>query len=506
VIRRGALFTALAATFGGGCAQQEAPPGGPEDRRPPVVIGTIPEAFATVTELDQEIRFDFDERISERIPGGTLDDAVTVSPRRGEFRVRHGRTSLTVELLGGLEPDQVYRVTLQPVVSDLFSNRMTDAFDLVFSTGAEPIPTTVAGEVWGRVDGTPLREAYVQAVGEDSLVHQARTGEDGIFALRYLPEGRFTLTAFEDVNRNRMLDSMEVQGTTSIEVAAGDTLLVDVAVLAPDSTAARLMGIDALDSIVVTLEFDDFLEPDEPADAVLLTLRAPEGSAPPVARIFHEHEYAEWLQVVTDSLARLDSLDAAAEAERREQASEAAAPDAAADADSVASLDTLALVVEGDTAAAASPPEPRDTVSVAPPEGPRVGAPTGPVAGPQAVADVPRRKTPPTLEAMSGASPGRTRDGRRLLPGRRLVLLLSTPLTFDVAYEVEASGVVNVNGLPGGGGVDTLLVPSPPADTLSIDTLSVDTATLVDTAAVVDTGTARPPERAPRRPKARRRS
>lgn len=487
MIRRGSLIAALAAAFGSACAQQEAPPGGPEDRRPPVVVRTTPEAFTTVTDLDLEIRFDFDERISERVPGGTLDDAITVSPRRGDVRVRHERASLTVEVRGGLEPDQVYRVTLQPVVSDLFSNSMTDAFELVFSTGAEPVPTTVAGEVWGRVDGAPLRDGYVQAVGEDSLVHQARTGEDGIFALRYLPAGRFTLTAFEDVNRNRELDSMEVQGSTSVDVAAGDTLLVDVPVLAPDSTAALLLRAAALDSVVITLEFDDFLEPNAPSGAVSVSIRLPEGEAPAVERVLHEHEYAEWVEEVTDSLARLDSMDAEAAAERRAEASRSAASDTAGVGDTATAFDTTGVGIDTAVAEPAMPPEPPDTVFVASPARARVGAPMGASPGPQAAGAPARRKTPPALDVLSGTSPGPTSDGRRLLPGRRIVVILATPLDFDVGYEVEASGVVNVNGMPGGGGVDTLLVASPPPDTLP-----------ADSAAAVDTGLVPVPRAAPR--------
>ena len=494
MIRRGALLAALAAGFGGACAQQEAPPGGPEDRRPPVVVRTTPEAFATVEDLGVDIRFDFDERISERVAGGTLDDAITVSPRRGEVRVKHGRTSLTVQLRGGLEPNQVYRVTIQPIISDLFNNRMTDPFELVFSTGAEPIPTTLAGEVWGRVDGAPLRDGYVQAVGEDSLVHQARTGADGIFALRYLPAGRFTVTAFEDVNRNRELDSMEVQGTTSVDLAAGDTVLVDVSVVAPDSTAAQLLRADAVDSVVVTLEFDDFLEPDAASDAVSVSIRLPDGEAPAIERVLHEYEYSEWLETVADSLARLDSLDtraAAEQAARRADESRAAASDSA-----VAATDTVPVAGDSLAIEPAAPPAPSDTVVIAETGVPRTGAPTGGrPAVPGALGAAPSRRGPPTLEALSGTSPGWTRDGRRLLPGRRIVVILSAPLAFDVGYEVEVSDVVNINGLAGGGVVDTLVMATPPPDTLLGDSAAIrDTGAVIDTAGgAPDTGSVRTP-------------
>ena len=72
---------------------------------------------------------------------------------------------------GGFRPGVVYRVTLQPVVRDMFGNTLRDPFELVFDTGAEPEETAVAGEVWDRITGRGVPDASVQAVGPDSLVH-----------------------------------------------------------------------------------------------------------------------------------------------------------------------------------------------------------------------------------------------------------------------------------------------------------------------------------------------
>lgn len=48
------------------------------------------------------------------------------------------------------------------------------------------------------------------------------------------------------------------------------------------------------------------------------------------------------------------------------------------------------------------------------------------------------------------------------LPSRELILLLQAPLVPEDVYELEVSGVTNVNGLPGGGGVVELTAPAPP--------------------------------------------
>jgi hypothetical protein len=419
----------------GACARQSLPPGGPEDRRPPVVVRTSPEALGTLSRLDAAIVFEFDERISEQVSGG-LQNVVTISPRSGELRVDHGRRTLTVNVAGGFRPGLVYRVTLNPVVSDLFGNRMSDPFELVFSTGGEPEATTVAGEVWNRISGQPVPNATVYAIGPDSLVHQATTDADGIFAFRYLPAGPYEITAFEDLNRDTEVDSTEVQGTGPIEIARGDTLIFDLPILSPDTAPATVQAATALDSVTVAVRFDDFLDPALSASSIQVSLGREDGAAPDVARILHEVAYQEYVDEVMDSLARLDSI-AAAEAAA---AGDTAVADTLVPPDSVLPVDTLA-----------------------PPDSARVGA-----------ARPARPRGPPRLPPLQGSRAGTTADGRRVLPGRRIVLLLSPPLEPGVEYELRLAEVTNIAGLPGGGGTAPL-VWEPEPDGAAADTLPRDT-------------------------------
>jgi len=384
-----------------------------------VLLRTEPDTFATLTDLGARVTFFFDERISETVAGGDLNDAVTVSPQTGNVRVRHGRTSLSVDVEGGFRPGLVYRVTLQPVIRDMFGNQLRDPFELVLSTGGQAPPTAIAGQVWSRVNGGSTRGALVQAIGADSVVYVARSDEAGIYSFRYLPEGDYRITAFEDVDRDGVLDAREPQGTVSSTLASGDTLLVDVPTLPNDTTPAVAAGATALDSVTIVLELDDYLDPDVPASAVTATLAREDGSAPNVVRLLHEREYAAYIVQVADSLARLDSIDAAQ-----------ASPPAPAP----------------DTSTAAAAP---DSSGVAAPAG---TAPAG--ANPQSR---PGRPTPPPL-------PGSVTDGGgpRPRPVRRIVALLDAPLAVEIEYQVQVGGVVNINGLPGGGG-EVALMLRPPA-------------------------------------------
>ena len=416
-----------------------------------MVVETSPQPLGRLTDLDAPVRFRFDERISERVSSGDLSTAVTISPRVGELRVSKGARSLEVRPEGGFAPGLVYRVTLQAVVSDLFGNRMTDPFELVFTTGTDdPVATVLAGEAWDRITGQAAAGVRILAVADDGVVHQALADDRGIFALRYLPSGSFRITAFEDRDRDGEADSTEVQGQTTVDVAAGDTVLVDVSILEPDTSAARVTAAAVLDSVTATVTFDDFLPPGVDASSFQVSLArsdsAPPGDAPAVERVLQEAAYAAYVEAVSDSLERLDSI---------------------------AAVETEEALTPADTGQAA----PRDTVRLE--QGPGPDAPER------------TRRAPPELPSLEGVRAGPTRDGRRILPGRRIVLLLSEALEYGIPYRVEVSGVPNIGGLAGGGGTAELVRERPPPpDSAAVDTTLTDTLAVPDTGLAPDTGSA----------------
>ncbi|MDP2958623.1 MAG: Ig-like domain-containing protein [Longimicrobiales bacterium] len=467
-----ALASALAAGLAGACARQGAPPGGPEDRRPPVVVSTFPDTFAVLTEpFRGPVRFDFDERISERVASGTLDQAVVVSPRTGRVRVGHGRQSISVEVDGGFRPGLVYRITLLPVVRDLFNNQLFAPSELVFSTGGDFNASAVAGTAWDRVTAEGLDALEVMAIpveSADTIPHVARTDTGGVYVFRYLPPARYRLVAFQDRNRNGLVDRMELQGERSFEVAGADTSFVDVAVLQPDTTPARLTRAVVVDSVTVVVEFDDYLDPMAAAALMGVTLTSDSTGALVPAQVLHEREYVAWVAQLQDSFARLDSLEA------RQRADEALE-------DIPLSRDTL----RADTAAA-------DTLEPA--------APPPPVARPvQTTRPLPASLPVPTSGGgRPAAPPPRGPGGRqeevlapdgRPLPARRLVLRLEESLVINAAYKVSAGSVVNIAGTGGGGG-EAAVIRQAPRDTASVpDSLAVPDTAAPDTSAVPpDTG------------------
>ena len=463
------MSAALGITLASSCAQQGAPPGGPEDLRPPIVVRTVPDTFELLGTLDGLIRFEFDERISERSSSGTLDNAVIISPRSGELVVGHDSRSLTIELVGGFRPDLVYRVTLLPVVRDLFGNQMRDPFELIFSTGGETIPTTLAGIAWDRITGSGVNDYQVWATSldDDSIVHVAVTDNQGVYAFRYIPGASYEITAFDDRNADAVLGMMEIQGSRRLSIENGDTVFLDFSVLQPDTTPATLVTASALDSVTLLLEFDDYLDPALVLETIGLTVTSEDSTGVVVDSILHEHDYLAYVSMVMDSLVLLDSLDAVLQA-------------AAMAAEIAAELDTTIVdSIASDVRVSQEDPE--------------VLGDSEPV----------RRRGPPDLEGRSTSPSSRgvgpnSAGGRQAsgpdgepLPARRIVVLLGDSVLPDITYNVAINGLQNLYGVPLGGGETSFFIePVGIADIADVtDSLLVPDTGIVDTAAAeVGTG------------------
>jgi hypothetical protein len=403
------------------CARQGNPPGGTPDRIPPFVISTRPDTFAVVEPFTSSVRVEFNERISERVSGGSMNNAVEVSPRTGEVRVRNRRSAIDISMQGGFIEGVVYRITVLPVVQDMFSNPLREPFEFFFSTGPDFTANALAGVLEDRITLQPVTDARIDAwpEGEDSIAYTTRSGDEGIFALRGVPAGTYDVVAYLDVNRNFEPDFIEPQGRLSRqELGQADTALVFLDLLQPDTTSAALISAEPVDSTTLEVGFDDFLDPDSSlagvAVAVLADSTAPDTlTVPAVTRVLHSHAYEEYLVALADSLQAV--------------------------ADSLAALEAAAA----------------DSAEAGPEQAP---LPAEPPVGDE----------PPVADSIP----------ERLAPSQMVYVLLDGPLTPEGRYRATATGVTNIAGVPDGGGDVPFRGPElPPPDTLAADSLAVPDTT-----------------------------
>jgi len=285
------LLLVLAAA---GCARTGGVQIGGEIPETPVrVTGSQPEHLARVDPFGGSVRVFFDRTLSERPVQGSPADAVIVSPRTGAVEVSSGRGGLEISMEGGFRAETVYRIIVLPRFRDRFDNTMASRFELIFSTGPDLEPNLLAGFVSDRLTLRPAGGMRVDAIPPGGgLVHSAVSDSAGIFAFPYLESGRYTIVAYDDLNRNRQADFPERQDVAEVGLNFGDTLVVtELRLLAPDTTAAVLETVSVLDSITLAMAFDDHLDPDLPLETVQVELTREGANAPEVVQILRRPEW-----------------------------------------------------------------------------------------------------------------------------------------------------------------------------------------------------------------------
>ena len=455
------------AVFFSACARPGSPSGGPRDFIPPMIASTWPDTFEVIEATRDPVKIVFSERISERPTEGTMDNAVLVSPITGEHRAKHSRSGLEIDVIGGFQPNLVYRVRILPTVKDLFGNTLEGPFELVFSTGADFEHNVIAGMVEDRVTGEVLEGARVEArvrAGEDNPVHVAITDSVGVFALRYLPSGSYEVSVYQDVNRNAEVDFAELQGQAEsvlepqLPLLADTAILRQVTLLRPDTSPARLIRVEALDSVMVRLAFNDYMDAEGSLDPIQIRIGPEEGEALEIDRLLWPRQ-VDSLRAVEDSiaaeeerLALVDSLGVVADSLDQVYA----AFDAAGDS---LGIDTLGAVI-GRIRTRMEPPEP--------------------------------------LEEREDPTGGREEAPPPILPQQEFFVRLAEPLPPDLLVQAVVSGVVNLNGLGEGGGEASFMwEPPEPAEEPGTAGLVPDTAAVPPDTAVAPPDTAvAPPDTA----------
>ena len=286
-------FGALVSAALLGCAQASSPPGDEPDRSPPRVISTTPDTNAIGAAFNGRVVIRFDETLSER--GVREDDMVLVSPETGEVDIERKGAELRVEIEGGWQGGRIYHVMVLPGVQDRFGNARIQPYELVFSTGPAIPQTAVAGLVTDRLTARAVANARVLLTStSDSSTYVTLTDTAGFFAIRSLPTGTYGATAFLDQNRNREIDFPEARDVKPLTLsAARDTPIVELSVLAPDTTPARLLRAEAIDSSAVRIAFDDFIPPADRLSGVSVALwQLPDSTHVPIGgALMHPREH-----------------------------------------------------------------------------------------------------------------------------------------------------------------------------------------------------------------------
>ena len=176
----------------------------------------------------------------------------------------------------------VYYFQVPAGIADLLGNRTEAPIELVFSTGPELSATRVTGEVRARVGGqavSPGRVLFFNLAG-DSIPYSALTDRQGEFELRYLPPDDYWSFGFQDLNNNLSLERLfEPYDSVRLDLESEGSATLAFRIVEPDTTPPVLGLIRSQDDLVLELQFDDYLEPEQDLAISGMVLRQVESGA-----------------------------------------------------------------------------------------------------------------------------------------------------------------------------------------------------------------------------------
>jgi uncharacterized protein (DUF2141 family) len=192
------------------CAKQTAPTGGPKDETPPILLKSTPAHESTKVTKD-EIELTFDEFVQLN----NARDQIIITPSVGKkFEALAKKNKVILKLNTSLQANTTYNVNFRESIQDI-TEKNPASVKLAFSTGTYIDSLGVTGRV---VDILSEKDAsnYIVALAlaSDTLnifKHPATwitlTNKQGRYALENLKEATYFLYAFDDKNKNLIVDS-----------------------------------------------------------------------------------------------------------------------------------------------------------------------------------------------------------------------------------------------------------------------------------------------------------
>lgn len=223
------------------CAKVGNPSGGDKDESPPEILKSSPSNFS-LNIHPKEISIEFDEYVVL----GNYENEWTVTPPLSEKpKAKLKGKTLIIELPDSLEDNTTYTFNFGESIKDLHEGNILKDNLFVFSTGAFLDSGKVAGTTLLASEGTAAKEITVGLFESpiDSLPPKSearyitKSKEDGSFSFSYVKDGTYRLFAWEDKNRNKIIEDSEARAFLDSAVSTQDSSLHQLNVFqeAPDS-------------------------------------------------------------------------------------------------------------------------------------------------------------------------------------------------------------------------------------------------------------------------------
>jgi hypothetical protein len=196
-----ALFTI------GSCAKISTPTGGPRDRKPPVVVKTIP-VNSSINFHGKKVEITFDEFVTL----DNINDKFMVSPPlKKKPKVYMKGKNVIADFDEKLRDSTTYTFYFQDAIKDLNEGNILDNYQFVFSTGPVIDSLSVTGNVYSAFSLNPPEKTLVlmysnlndTAVKKSIPDYISRAGVTGYFRIDNVRTGKYRLYALKDQDNSR---------------------------------------------------------------------------------------------------------------------------------------------------------------------------------------------------------------------------------------------------------------------------------------------------------------
>jgi uncharacterized protein (DUF2141 family) len=203
-------YLLLYALFTLSCARQTTPTGGPRDTIPPNLIQSLPEN-GTINFQGTTIQLTFNEAVILNNPREQL----IITPDLGKpVDARVKKNTVILDLETELLPNTTYAINFREGIQDITEKNPAQNLKVAFSTGTYIDSLSITGKVTDALTTKESKDATVALFQSDTFnifvyrpTYFTKADAKGIFKIENLKPGSYYLYAFEDKNKNLIVDS-----------------------------------------------------------------------------------------------------------------------------------------------------------------------------------------------------------------------------------------------------------------------------------------------------------
>jgi uncharacterized protein (DUF2141 family) len=213
------------------CAQQTSPTGGPKDTIPPSLEYSIPKT-GQIKYKGNELELNFDELVALNNP----KEQIIITPdvdKKYDIRVK--KNKIIIDFEKPLLDSTTYLINFRDAVQDLTEKNPSQNLKLAFSTGNYIDSLSIRGSITDPLKNTPPKEAVVALYETDTFnifkhkpTYLTKVNKYGRYLIQNLKPSKYFLYAFEDRNRNLIVDSKtESYGFQTQSIDLSDTVIAN---------------------------------------------------------------------------------------------------------------------------------------------------------------------------------------------------------------------------------------------------------------------------------------